>query len=355
MQNDTSAARIPTRPGFMTNKVLVVDGLVGGGKALISQILAALPQVEMWIHREELEQICAMHSLGHISTDGAVTLIRSWIDSDACNVSMLRNVNCRPADQSSILRYPRRWSYLRRFFQEGQATSLERFIKNSRILNFMTHANTAYSSSIFQALNDRLVYVRMARCPMTEYMVTHIARWTKRWGTDVRSGTLLHKCDATNEPNNSLPFAVAGHEQEYLDSSPLERAVLLLSIWQTKGDQVLDAHKRNYPSTVIEIPYEHFVFRPRPYIDRIASALEVTVDRTTRREMRAQGVPRRSLTDAPPTKSYIRMGWKPPAAHLTVEEELSSTSALLKTRLPRQAFLRLSELCNAYLQRHSIM
>ena len=66
MQNDASAARIPTRPGFMTNKVLVVDGLVGGGKALLSQILAALPQVEMWIHREELEQICAMHSLGHI-------------------------------------------------------------------------------------------------------------------------------------------------------------------------------------------------------------------------------------------------------------------------------------------------
>jgi len=37
----------PSRPAFLNNKIVVVDGLAGGGKGLISTVVGALPRVEM--------------------------------------------------------------------------------------------------------------------------------------------------------------------------------------------------------------------------------------------------------------------------------------------------------------------
>jgi hypothetical protein len=48
--------------------------LLEGGKGLLSPIISALPKVEMWIHQPQIEQICAMHYLSHISIQGANAL-----------------------------------------------------------------------------------------------------------------------------------------------------------------------------------------------------------------------------------------------------------------------------------------
>ena len=37
-----------SRSAKMLNKVIVVDGMIGGGKNLVSIIASSLPKVEMW-------------------------------------------------------------------------------------------------------------------------------------------------------------------------------------------------------------------------------------------------------------------------------------------------------------------
>ena len=32
-------------------KIVIVDGMIGGGKNLISSIVSSLPNVEMWLHK----------------------------------------------------------------------------------------------------------------------------------------------------------------------------------------------------------------------------------------------------------------------------------------------------------------
>ena len=39
------------RPTNLTNKVIIVDGMIGGGKELVSSIISSLPKVEMWMHK----------------------------------------------------------------------------------------------------------------------------------------------------------------------------------------------------------------------------------------------------------------------------------------------------------------
>ena len=140
----------PYRPQFIDNKVIVSDGLIGGGKGLISQILSALPNVEMWIHNPQIEQICGLHHIKHISMDGAVAILRSMFDEEANNLSISRNVNFRFKDMSSIFRYTHKLEYLNRLFESEESKAMKKFVEKGRILNFMTHSNTAYSLPLFK-------------------------------------------------------------------------------------------------------------------------------------------------------------------------------------------------------------
>ena len=55
----------------LNQKIVIVDGFIGGGKGMLSPILAAMPNVEMWLHRPLWESICQMHYLDKISVDAA--------------------------------------------------------------------------------------------------------------------------------------------------------------------------------------------------------------------------------------------------------------------------------------------
>jgi hypothetical protein len=162
-------------------KVVIVDGLIGGGKSMLSPIIESLPGVEMWIHRPELEQICALHHLGHISISGASTLIRHAADYDIYNMAISREVNMRPVDRSSMFRSNKIFRYVGRAFARDQSAALDKISSEKPILNIMTHAITPYSKSIFEAFGEKLVYVRLTRSPTTIYLLKHISRWTKSW------------------------------------------------------------------------------------------------------------------------------------------------------------------------------
>ena len=165
---------IPSRDAQLVQQVVVVDGLVGGGKGLISTIVGALPRVEMWIHRPEIEQICGLYHLGQITLEAAITLIRLWSDEAIYKLMMGRDVNCRPHDHSSICHDARRWRYIKRLFAQGDEAAERRVHAERPILNVMTHAISGCAEPIFKALGDRLVYVRMTRHPCSAYMLNHL-------------------------------------------------------------------------------------------------------------------------------------------------------------------------------------
>jgi len=347
---------VPSRSNFLNNKIVVVDGLIGGGKGLISAIIGALPKVEMWVHSPKIEQICAMHSLGHTSTEGAEVLIKNWVDEEIVNLSIMRNINCRPSDMTSVFRDARPFRYLKRIFAKIGDASVQRIIDEQSVLNLVTHANSAHSLPLFNALSERLVYIRITRCPMSEYMLNHLAKWSQRWGNDIRSGMILHKIKNTNnELSDEVPFFMLHDEDRYLNASPIERAILMLNEWQTRGDTVIDNLKKSSNATIIEVPYEKFVFEPRSYINQIAVALETEVDQVTRKVMKKQKVPRASLTDAPRFKAYRRVGWKPPKEHLTVLEEFDVTRKKYCNNIPVESMQLLNKITEEYINRYNLL
>jgi hypothetical protein len=345
---------LPSRPVCFKNKVVVVDGIVGGGKGLMSALVGALPKVEMWVHRPKIEQICAMHHLGHLSLEGAVSLLKMWIDEEAYNLSMVREINCRPSDMSSIFKDARPLRYIKRLFLNDGADAIKRVIDDSMIVNIMTHSNAGFSLPLFNALGDRLVYVRLTRCPMNEYMLNHLSRWSKRWGSDVRTGMLLHK-NIINEHNTETPFFMLNNEEEYHQSTPLEKAVLMLKQWQRGGNNFIDDLKNTSYAKVIEIPFEKFVFEPTPFLNDIADALGTNIDSVTLKMMKKQGVPRKSLTDAPFNKTYAKLGWSTSEKHMTFMEDFNATKAIYENKLSAHSMNLLEDISNEYIQRHKLL
>jgi hypothetical protein len=77
------------------------------------------------------------------------------------NLNIMRNINCRPSDMTSVFRDARPFRYLKRIFAKIGDASVQRIIDEQSVLNLVTHANSAHSLPLFNALSERLVYIRM--------------------------------------------------------------------------------------------------------------------------------------------------------------------------------------------------
>ena len=352
-KNHTTDFGVPYRPLHLANKVVIVDGMIGGGKNLISSIVSSLPNVEMWLHKPQIEQVCALHHLGHISLDATKTLINTWMDEEIYNQGMSRNANFKPSDLSSVFHDAKPLRYFKRLLKSPLETkkSIE---KEMPILNLMTHVNTSYSKPLFDALGKNLVYIRFCRHPMSKYMLNHNINWTKRWEISDRHGYILYKTKDQNSKPINLPFYTKSIEKNYLNSNSTDRAILLFDQWIRNSDNFIDKVIKSTEATIFEIPYEKFVFQPQTYIKDISLSLGVTPDKVTNKMMRRQGVPRNSLTEAPKRKFFLRMGCEAPKKNFTLAENFTQGRAYAAETASPEALFMLDKLTEDYEERHNI-
>ena len=353
-KNNTLDLCTPDRPLNLAKKIVIVDGMIGGGKNLVSSIVSSLPNVEMWLDSPKLEQVCALHYLDHLSLDAAKSIINTWMEDDIYNINLSRYANFKPSDVSSVFQNARPLRYFKRLFKTPLKAK-ESIEKEKPILNLMTHVNTSYSMPLFESLGDRLVYIRVSRHPMTTYLLNHNRNWTKRWLIDDRHATILYKTFDQNHKRIHLPFYVKNIEKKYLDANPTERVIMLFDQWIRNSDNLIDEVTKSTNANVIEIPYEKFVFHPQIYIEKIALLLKVTPDKVTDKVMRQQGVPRASLNDVPKNKLFAKIGWKPSKIKFTLSENFSQGRAYAAETASLEALSILDKLAEDYEKRHNII
>lgn len=337
----------------LVGKLVIVDGLIGGGKNLLSSIISSLPSVEHWIHKPQIEQICGLYHFNHISLNAFRTLVNTWLTEEVINLSISRNTNFKPADHSSIFRSDMTLKYLKRLFISPKQ-ALECIKNETPILNLMTHVNTSYAKPLFETLDSRLVYVRVTRHPMTTYMIRHNAKWTDRWGIDERHGHLLYKVKNHNGESFLLPHYAKNIENKYLKSNSTERAIYLFDEWIRKEDQFIDHISKSTNAKIIEVPYEKFVFNPLFYIEKIAVSLGTTIDKATIKRMKKEKVPRSSLTDSPNYKIYSDIGWEKPKKDKSLSEEFNEGREFAKKTACSATLSILDSLAKDYEKRHQI-
>ena len=332
-----------SRKSYLENKIIFVDGFIGGGKTLCSQIISSLESVEMWVHRPLVEQLCGLHAHGEINEASAINLLNCCFDNEIYNQALLRDQNFRLYDHSSLFKHPKRNEYLKRIFNSSDAELSEKFINEKRVLQFMSHGITALSEPIFQSLGERLVFCRLTRCPSSIYMLHHLARWSKRWGNESRNGMTC-----TDVGGEKVPHFIVNRIDEYAQGNEYERAIIMLEEWLEEGNKAADNKNLN----IIEIPFERLVFGPIEYIEKISSRLEINLSNSVYKEMRKQKVPRKSLDDAPSSSIFQGYGWKKPLEHLSVKDQIANEMKEMNDYLKPEMMKRVKQLVENYISRY---
>ena len=91
-----------------------------------------------------------------------------------------------------------------------------------------------------------------------------------------------------------------------------------------------------------------------PYVESICEALGSHIDKVTRKMMKKQGVPRKSLTDAPKAKVYKNLGWAPPKGKRTLKMEFDEGYEFAAEKASDRGLELLRDISKEYEERYSL-
>ena len=274
------------RNHHLTKNLLVLDGLSGTGKTMMSAILQSFDRVENGRFIYDVEYISISSYLGAHRSDSAQSLLDLIIDWKLYDNLISREVNFRPSDLSTIFKHPNWFEYIGRLLQDDGASVIERIEKKNPIMMIITHQLMLAMEPLMQQFKNRIKVVEMVRHPY--YLLDH-------W---IASGDIFARTprDFTvwidDDHGAPVPWFAQGWKDSYWSLSKFDRAVL--SIESLSRDYKKNNTSQTHQTTFI-IPFEHFVLQTEDYVTKLADWIGTSASRYTRKLCRKQNLPRSNI------------------------------------------------------------
>ncbi len=331
-----------TRKVEFASKVLIIDGLPGCGKTMLSPIVSALDRVEKLTYAFDVELMCQLCVLGKLDGETARTMVRIFTDMKLYNMMMGREVNFRVKDLSGVVMDAQPWRYVQRIFGPGDETVPARVSAQRPILHLTTHQLLSIGRPVFDALKDRLLLVDVVRHPL--YMIKQQALNMERLIADVRYFNVHMEYQG-----QEIPYWTMGWEDIFLRSNAVEKAAYSILF---RGKLTRD-NKKDFPiewsKNILTVPFEDFVLSPWPYMEAITTQLGTKMIPATYKMMRRQNVPRKRIAQGLDLPVYRRCGWQPAKAGAGEDQELADRRDWMAAQQASPDLMRLfDECCKEY-------
>lgn len=324
--------------------VAIVDGIPGCGKTMVSAIISSFERVEIKKYNYSFEHVSAYVHLGKMQEDAAHAMICLLSDLDIYNLMMARETNFRYSDLSSVFRNPNPWRYFTRLFGDGDAAVMERIRSGCPILHWVTHSVLSLGTTTLGSLGDRVRIIECVRHPL--YMLKQWRCYIERYGTDARDFTVW-----VEHKGRALPWFAHGWEDEYSDANMMDRCILSIDHLLTLSDDVLERASAQERERVLHIPFEQFVLKPAPFVEKLQSFLGTKESFRTAREMRHQKVPRTMLAEGLDIASYRTAGWEP-AQSDSEKDEFDKRREFAAAEASHDGMAVLERLCREYEEKY---
>lgn len=290
-----------SRDKTMLNKAVIVDGIPGCGKTLVSSIISSFKKVELYKFCYELEYYCLLNFFNQMDLNTSSKMVRLKFDQLIYDVMMGREVNFRFNDQSSVFQTANRFRYFKRIFQEGDQSIPNKIIHDKPILNIATHLMSGFNEPILRALKEKVIFLTMHRDPL--FMIEqNIFNVSELYGTN-RDFQLYFERNKEH-----LPFYTLGWEDKFLSSPPKERAIFFLE-WARKQlikNKNINKSFKNY----YEFTFESFVLNPFKHMNKMKDLIGTSFSSSTNSICKREKVPRKIISDGRNIEIYRRIGWK---------------------------------------------
>ena len=329
-----------------TNDVIVLDGMWGTGKSILSSLIGSLEGVEKKKLDHVFEYVCIGSSLGSVSHDFAVSMVRVYADLDQYNNLIAREVNLRPGDDSGFRNTPGSFKYLRRLFGPEGDVIVDRINRENLALLLVSHHLSAVSRPMFDALGTRLYLVEVLRHPLQL-----VKYWTQYFEDFERSREFTL---GTMHSGTRVPWFAMDWCERFVMMKPIDRAVASINQLQSASlNQECDAVKAS--STLIRapllIPFEALITETTTVLADVSRYVgRGTTSRTTR-AMKRQRVPR-SLSDRG-RKSNSR-SWVPNTS-ITYRDQLDQIRDWIRTTGSAHSQVLIDEAVTQYESRFPVV
>lgn len=330
------------------NRVIFVDGAVGGGKTLASNIVGSVKNIDWWNYDSKYEQICSLHYSKILKKEQAAYLIKKFYNEQFFDNFILRNVNTRDFDLSNIKNSPRYSEILKRFkINDHKAKSI--YKKTKIKMNFMTHFNSLASEPLFSAFQKKLVYIYLMRSPVNLYSFNHLTNWIKEWKKTIGRFSMLTFQDPKKKTN--YPYFVEKIKKKFINANKFEQTILALNIVANhkKNISLLQKYKKKYNSNLIIIPYEKLTSEPMSFIDKVLNLTGEKKDKILLETIKKNKLPRKPNFIPKKIKGYeiYKERFK---KNNSLDESADTFEFLVKKKVSKSNLMILTKLKNDYIK-----
>jgi len=328
-----------TRPISLCNQIIVLDGISGTGKTMVSPLLSSFDRVQNARFEYMFEYLCIATSKHKLSADAAVSLLNLLADIKCYDGMISREVNFRPTDLSSVFNSSRSFKYLQQLFMADGASVSGRLEKENPSLLLVTHQLLGCMQPAIDAFGDRLRVVEMVRHPL--YLLDHWDSHIATFGANPRDFTLW-----LNHNSQPVPWFAEGWESDYIQAPSFDKVIYTIS---SLMKHVFKCYQREgETSSVTFVPFEHFVLSPAPYLQRMEQVLGSSATFSTQRVLKSQKVPRPSINAGPQKKIYKRYALRNYNKDITDAQDYERLFAAAKKKSSGAAFCELEKIARSY-------
>ena len=311
----------------LCKKLVMVDGLPGCGKTMLSSVINSLNKVEHFNYSYEIERICEFNFLKKIDHHSSKIMIKSQMDLLIYNKMMSREVNFRFSDLSSVLNSKNKWVYFKRLFSSGDEIIPQKIIQHNPILHIATHCLTAFSKPlILSSLSENMLLINLIRNPL--YMIKQ-----NMWNMENLIGNPRHFNTYYEWEGQKLPYFFLNQERKMIKATSKEKAIFFLE-WARKQNMMNDSIYSN--KNFYQLTFESFVSFPYKHLDKISSMLDTSLSKETNKALKKEKIPRKKLSDGRNLSIYKRVGWEK-SNYNTTEEEKNALYDWITTDISKEA------------------
>ena len=157
-----------TSPSFKS-RTLLIDGVWGCGKSLLSSLLHAFPSINPFKIDSIFDNIPILNSLGLIDASTATTLLCMRAHELNHYNSVGREINLRISDDSSYFKSPWIMSHIYKMLSPQPSSIVLDERINNTCLSLMTHMSSFNNNIISTALGESLFILHPIRDPLSLY------------------------------------------------------------------------------------------------------------------------------------------------------------------------------------------
>ena len=318
-----------------SKKIIILDGLTGTGKTMLTPILSKLYSVQNPRFEYSLEYIILATYFKKIDLQTSSAILNLIVDWKNYDGYISREINFRPSDLSSVFSSSRFLEYFFKLFNKDGSFIEDKIKNDSEHPCFATHQIIPAFEVIKEAFKDRLIFIESVRHPL--FLVAHWESYIENHGTNSRDFTLWIK-----NKSKHVPWFVNHDVEKYNHFNSTEKSIVSIC-------NLMSHVYKNIKSEILFIPFEHFVLDPNRYIDKIKEISNLDIKQNHLNKIyKKQKIPRKHILDGPNKKIYQRYSFDTTQANKSMKKNYAELMNQIQGSVSEDIYKNFTEICEQY-------